>query len=168
MNGVKSLIVSQEVNCIGQIGTGSIPGIVMLLDLRPVIEHGVNPQQRNNPVKKNDVRLAKRKTEPCDSTPKQAKRQPVFSIKGSVAVAKIMPRWVEGERLDEPDEKEIRVALGQAVHPVIDRSLIPVAHEISVMIQVFALVITHRLQKRPGVKKLQAMVETSRLKQVVV
>ncbi len=168
MNRVKSLIVSQEVYRLGQIGTRFIPGIVMLFNLRPVIEYRVNPQQRNNPVKKNDVRLAKRKTEPCDSTPKQAKRQPVFSIKGSVAVAKIMPRWVEGERLDEPDEKEIRVALGQAVHPVIDRSLIPVAHEISVVIQVFALVITHRLQKRPGVKKLQAMVETSRLKQVVV
>jgi len=67
------------------------------------------------------VRLAKPKTEPCDSTPKQAKRQPVFSIKGSVAVAKIMPRWVEGERLDEPDEKEIRVALGQArMSPLFD------------------------------------------------
>ena len=89
-----------------------MPGIVMLFNLRPVIEHRVNPQEWNKPVKKNDVPLAKRKTEPYDPTPKQAKRQPVLPIKGGISMAKIMPCRVKGKRLDEPDEKEIRIALG--------------------------------------------------------
>ena len=77
----------------------------MLLNLGPVVQYRVNPEQGYNPVEQEILRLAKRDKQPANRDPKKAKRQPVCAIQGGIAVAQIVPGWVEREWLDEPNEK---------------------------------------------------------------